>query len=122
MFCYTCAVPSQDAAKPPTPDPRQEPSVSGLVQLVKDYARQETVGPIRGAGRWAAFGGAGAVLFGVGTIVLMLAVVRLMQTETDAFAGRWMSLIPYCVALVIAAVVIAIAVSRIARKSLDKEP
>jgi len=67
-------VPSQDAAKSPTPDPRTEPSVGGMVQLVKDYARQETVGPIRNAGRWAAFGGAGAVLFGVATILLMLAV------------------------------------------------
>jgi Putative Actinobacterial Holin-X, holin superfamily III len=113
---------SQDAAKPPTPDPRQEPSVSGLVQLVKDYARQETVGPIRGAGRWAAFGGAGAVLFAVGTILLMLTAVRVMQTETDAFDGKWMGLIPYCVALLIAVGVIALAISRIGRKSLQKEP
>jgi len=91
-----------------------------MVQLVKDYARQETVGPIRNAGRWAAFGGAGAVLFGVATILLMLAVVRLLQTETDAFDGKWMSLIPYVVAVLIAVVIVVIAVTRItSRKSLE---
>ena len=104
------------------PDPREQPSVGGLVQMVKDYARQETVGPIKGAGRWAAFGGIGAVLMGVATILLMLGVLRLLQTETDAFAGQWMSLIPYCVALIVALVVIAIAASRITRKTLHKEP
>ena len=122
MVCYTCAVPSQDAVPPPMPDPREQPSVGGLVQMVKDYARQETVGPIKGAGRWAAFGGIGAVLMGVATILLMLGVLRLLQTETDAFAGQWMSLIPYCIALIVALVVIAIAASRITRKTLHKEP
>lgn len=92
-----------------------------MVQLVKDYARQETVGPIRGAGRWMAFGAAGAVLIGVATILLMLAAVRMLQTETDAFDGRWMSLIPYVIAIVIAGTVIAIAITRIARRSLQKE-
>lgn len=113
-------MPSQDAAKSPPPDPRQEPSVGGLVQLVKDYARQETVGPIKNAGRWAAFGSIGAVLFAIATILLMLGVLRLLQTETDTFAGRWMQLIPYAIALVIAVVVIVVAVTRISsRKSLE---
>ena len=54
--------------------------ISEVVDLVKGYALQETLGPIKGAGRWLAAGAAGAVLIGVATILLMLAVVRLLQT------------------------------------------
>jgi len=30
--------------------------IGEMVQLVKDYAKQETLGPLRGAGRWIGFG------------------------------------------------------------------
>ena len=115
-------MPTQDAPKP-TPDPRVEPSVGGFVQLVKDYARQETVGPLRGAGRWALYGGIGALLFGIATGFLTLGVLRLLQTEaSETFSGSWMMILPYVVAFLVAVLVIVIAVSRISRKSLQKEP
>jgi hypothetical protein len=114
-------VPSEDVSKP-TPDPRVEPSVGGFVQLVKDYARQETVGPIRNAGRWMAFGSIGAVLFGLATAMLVLGVLRLLQTEgRGTFGGSWTVILPYVVALAVCGAVIGIAVSRISRKSLQKE-
>ena len=40
--------------------------LSDVVELVKSYARQETLGPLRGAGRWIAFGLAGALFLGLG--------------------------------------------------------
>ncbi|MBI5090081.1 MAG: hypothetical protein HZB15_14795, partial [Actinobacteria bacterium] len=30
--------------------------IGEVIELVKDYARQETLGPLRGAGRWLAAG------------------------------------------------------------------
>jgi uncharacterized membrane protein YidH (DUF202 family) len=114
-------VPTKDATPTKEPDPRLEPSIGGMVELVKQYAKQETVGPIRGAGRWAAYGAGGAVLIGLATGMLVLGVLRLLQTETSIFEGHWMSLVPYFVAVVVAVLVIVIAVSRIGKKTLEKE-
>ena len=90
------------------------------INLVKEYARQETLGPLRGAGRWMAFGAAGSVLLGFGSALLVLGVLRVLQVDTgDTFRGRWMSLLPYLIALVVAAIVIGLAVSRIGKKTLS---
>ena len=92
------------------------------INLVKEYARQETLQPLRGAGRWLAFGAAGSVLLGFGSVLLVLGVLRVLQTDTgDTFSGRWMSLLPYLIALVAAAIVIGLAVSRIGKKTLNED-
>ena len=47
----------------PTPTRRgEQASVGEVVEFVKTYARQETVGPLKGAGRWIAFGAAGGTM------------------------------------------------------------
>ena len=98
--------------------------VSTTIQMVKDYARQETIGPLRGAGRWIAFGLAGALTFALATVFLSLGVLRLLQTEGEGtFRGRWMSLIPYLVALLVAALVVGLTLMAMRKDSLhpDKE-
>ncbi len=93
-----------------------------VIDLVKNYARQETVGPLRGAGRWLAFGVAGALLLAAGASLVVLGLLRLIQNEfAPTFAGRWMSLLPYVAALVLCFVVIGIAVSRISKSPLNKD-
>ncbi len=77
-----------------------------LLHLVIGYAKQETVDPIKGLGRFLAFGLAGALVGSVGLVLLLLGGLRLLQTETgSAFGGRrtW---IPY-VLVVIASAAIA---------------
>ena len=92
------------------------------INLVKEYARQETLGPLRGAGRWLAFGAAGAVLLGFGSFLIILGILRVLQTDTgDTFTGRWMSLLPYLIALIAAGIVIGLAVSRIGKKTLNED-
>ncbi len=92
------------------------------IQLVKDYARQETIGPLKGAGRWIARGLAGALLLSVGAFFVILGVLRLVQTEAPGtFHGRWMSLLPYVIALLAAVAVIGIAVWRMTKPTLQKE-
>ncbi len=71
-------VPDKD--RTPKHDAPQGP-IGQTVQLVKDYARQETLGPLKGAGRWIAFGIVGAVLIGLGTAFLALGLLRMVQTE-----------------------------------------
>jgi len=97
-------------------------SIGDVIATVKEYARQETLGPLKGAGRWLALGAAAAIMLGVGTSLLVLALLRMVQHEfAPTFAGRWMSLLPYLIALVASLVVIGLAVSRIGKSSLNKQ-
>jgi hypothetical protein len=84
--------------------------------LTKDYARQETVEPLKGVGRYLGYGATGALLLGIGVILLMLAGLRALQTETgDALDGN-LSWVPYLIVLVVASALVAWAVSRISKK------
>lgn len=83
-------------------------TVSELFELVKVYARQETVGPLRGAGRSFAFGIGGSIVLSIGLVLLALAALRALQTETgSAFDGNW-SFAPYLLTLVVVATAIAV--------------
>jgi hypothetical protein len=97
--------------------------IGQVIDLVKEYARQETLGPIKGAGRWLAAGAAGAVLLGTGCALLVLGVLRLMQNEFGkSFRGGWTYLLPYLFALVASVAVMGLAAWRISKKkTLQKE-
>ena len=93
-----------------------------LYESVKDYAKQETVGPLRGAGRWIGFGVSGSLMVGVGAAFLALGLLRLLQTECSGFFhGRWMSLLPYLIALVFCLIVMGMALARVNTAPLQKE-
>lgn len=87
-----------------------------LWDLIRAYAKQETVEPIKGIGRFVAFGLAGSVLLGVGTVLLALAILRVLQSETGStFDGGW-SFVPYLLTLVVCAGVIGAALAAMRRK------
>ena len=70
--------------------------------LVRDYAKQETVDPLKGLVTFAKWGLIGSLLVGIGVIELVIAVLRVVQVEGGgAVDGRW-SFIPYLVTLVLA--------------------
>ena len=100
----------------PEPESKSMPEVANeLWGLTKDYARQETIDPLKGVGRYLAYGAAGALLGSLGVILLMLSLLRALQTETgDTFDGNW-SWAPYMIVLVVAGTVAAYAFSRISR-------
>ena len=99
--------------------PRSDKSVptlvTELVDLVRAYANQETIEPVKGLGRFVAFGLAGSVLLGVGTVLLAVALLRALQTEVDTFDGRW-SWAPYLITLLLCGVVIGLALSKTSAK------
>lgn len=96
--------------------------VADTIDLVREYVRQETLGPLRGAGRWIGFGLLGSLLIGTGTVFFVLGVLRLIQTEFgEVFAGRWMSLLPYAIALACSLIVAALALLRVNKQPLHRD-
>lgn len=73
-------------------------TVNELKGMVSDYARQETVEPLKRLGKWVAWGVAGAVFIVLGVSLLTLGLLRVLQEEVDAFDGG-KSWIPYLIAL-----------------------
>jgi uncharacterized membrane protein len=106
---------------PPSRQPRA--SVNDVIEVVRAYALQEIVDPLKGLGRWIGAGLAGAVLLGVGLLLLLLGLLRLLQdVGEDVFDGNW-SFVPYVIVLVVTVVIIAIVASRIRRTGLTpREP
>jgi hypothetical protein len=84
-------------------------SASEVFGLVRDYAKQETVDPLKGLLAYVKWGLIGALLVGIGVIELVVAVLRLAQSEgSDVFDGRW-SWAPYLITLVVAGAVLLVA-------------
>ena len=102
----------------PDAEPKSIPEVATeLWAMTKDYASQETIDPLKGVGRYFGYGGIGALLGSIGVILLMLSLLRALQTETGTtFQGNW-SWAPYMIVLVVAGAVAAYAFSRISRAS-----
>ena len=101
---------------------QQQPSVGEVIEFVKAYARQETVGPLKGAGNWLGYGAAAALLLSVGVVLLLVGLLRLLQTEWTRSATGSLSWVAYLITLVVAVAVIALAISRIKKATLHNEP
>ena len=86
-----------------------------LWDLVRAYAKQETIEPVKGLGRFVAFGVAGSVLIGLGVVMAAMALLRALQTEVDTFERRW-SWAPYLITLVLCGAVIGLALSKTSAK------
>jgi len=101
---------------------REEPaSVGEVVEFVKAYAEQETVGPLKGAGQWIGYGAAGALALGIGLSLLLLGLLRVIQSEASDIADGRLSWLPYTIVLFVCVVLIAISVLQINKTFLNKE-
>ena len=89
--------------------------VREVVDLVRDYAKQETIGPLKNAGKYLAFGVSGAISLALGLLLLVLAGLRALQTETGTrLTGNW-SWAPYWIMAFAGIVLIALAIRAITR-------
>lgn len=100
----------------------EDASVGEVIDFVKAYAVQETVGPLKGAGRWLGFGVGGALALGFGLLLILVGLLRLLQTEWDRSATGSLSWLAYLITLVVAGVLLAVTVLRIKKSTLNKEP
>ncbi len=97
-------------------------SVGEIVDTLKAYAKQETLGPLKGAGTWLGFGAAGALTLSVGLLLLLLGLLRLLQTEWSRSAEGSLSWLAYLITFAVALVFIALALLRVKKATLNKEP
>ena len=102
-------------------DPTDIPAhAQDLWQLVVAYVKQETVDPIKGIGRFLAFGLAGSALLGLGLVVVFLGLLRLLQDQTgDTFRGH-LKFVPYLLTLVACGAVAGGALKARGRKKEDE--
>jgi len=93
-------------------------------ELVRDYAKQEAVEPLKGAGRWLAFGLIAGFFMSVGIVILLLAVLRLSQ---DLILYTWwpdqadgLSFVPYVVTLIVGIITSGVVWSRVSVFELNR--
>lgn len=86
-----------------------------LWTLVRDYAKQETIDPLKSIGRFLGWGIAGGLVLSLGIMFGLLALLRALQTETgEHLTGSW-NWVPYLVTLVVAIVAAALAARAITK-------
>ncbi len=94
-------------------------TVTEVLDLVKAYARQELLDPLKGAPRWLAVGIGGSIAVAIGLLLLTLSMLRALQTETGSMFTGNLSWIPYLLVVVALMIVMAILVSRVTKKGLE---
>jgi hypothetical protein len=102
--------------------------VKELASMAVSYAKQETVAPLKGLGRYAAAGFSSAICFATGLFLLALGALRGIQAATGASDNKRGGLdgslnwIPYLLAVLVCVLLLAfigIAAKR-AAKSVSK--
>lgn len=93
--------------------------VSDLWQLIRDYAKQETVDPLKSIGRFLKLGIPGAVLLTLGLLFGVLAILRVLQAEAGIAPDGNFTWVPYFAALLFAGVGAGLAVVAIRRPGRD---
>ena len=89
--------------------------VRDLWQLLKDYAAQETIDPLRSLGRLLSRGVPGSISLGFGLMFLSLGLLRALQTETGRHLTGSLDWVPYAVTLVVTILLTVLAVRAIGR-------
>ena len=96
-------------------------AIADVWQMVRDYAKQETIDPLKSIGRFLLWGLPGAVFLGLGLLFATLAILRGLQTETGNHLTGSLDVIPYVVAFVVAALVAALSARAITKPNRERE-
>jgi hypothetical protein len=84
--------------------------------LVVTYVKQETVDPLKRLIRYVLWGLVGSIFLATGSVLLVLAVIRVLQSETRPHLTGSLTWVPYAGGILFAAAVIGLTVSRIGRR------
>src|SRR5262245_680082 len=102
---------------PARDDAKRIPQVATeLWELSVAYAKQETVDPLKGLGRFLGYGIGGAALLALGSILLLVSALRALQTETGStFTGN-LSWVPYLLVSAAAALFVGLLIWRVVKR------
>ena len=101
----------------PKPKPDAKGDIGEAINLVKAYAKQETIDPLRSVGSYLAWGISGALLLSIGWLFLLVGLLRVLQTELHAFDHGW-SFVPYFAVVAVGAIVAALFVRNVRKRDL----
>jgi hypothetical protein len=90
---------------------------SELIGLLRRYLLQETVDPLKEAGRTLLFGSAAAILLGIGTVLLLIGALRVLQTETGTVFRGSLSWLPYGITAFVGLAVVGVGALVLLRSS-----
>lgn len=108
---------SDTPARPASAEPKSIPQVaSELWEMATSYAKQETIDPLKGLGRFLGYGIGGAIALGVGVVLLLLAGLRALQTETGSTFTGSLTWAPYLIAVAVGSALIGLALLRISKR------
>jgi hypothetical protein len=79
-----------------------------IQQLLIDYAKQETITPLRSLGRYLSYGLAGSLLVFAGAFFLGLGVLRLLQSLSPFDGASWASTLPYVITIAVLTALIGV--------------
>lgn len=77
-------------------------------ELTVGYAKQEISDPVKGLGRYLAWGSLSMLLIGIGMVLLAIGALRALQTETGSTFTGSLTWAPYGIVLAGAIVVLGI--------------
>ena len=92
-------------------------SVTELIELVRAYAKQETIGELRGTGRWLAWGAIGGLSILLGLLFVLIGVLILLHS-TLFNGSSAMSWAPYFIVLACSIALVVFSKSRIRKPFL----
>lgn len=108
---------SDTPTRPASTEPKSIPQVaSELWEMATSYAKQETIDPLKGLGRFLGYGIGGAIALGVGVVLLLLAGLRALQTETGSTFTGSLTWAPYLIAVAVGSALIGLALLRISKR------
>jgi len=87
-----------------------------LWDMSLSYAKQETVEPLKGLGRFLGYGVGGSLVLAIGTILLGLSALRALQTQTGSTFTGSLSWIPYVIVVLLVALIGGLVVWRIVKQ------
>lgn len=94
--------------------PKAIPEVATeLWELATAYAKQETIEPLKGLGRFLGYGIGGAIAWGIAVSLLMLGGLRALQTETGTMFTGNLSWLPYVIVMLVGVMLVSLAVLRV---------
>lgn len=89
---------------------------SEFLELVIGYLKQETLGPVSRLGRYVVFGLAGSLSIAAGVVLIVVGILRLLQSETGSTFSGNLSWLPYLISAVLGMLVVAVGVLGIIKK------